>query len=547
MLSRATAGTVGRKAIFALPGSRGGPAGDEKLIVPELGHVIQQISGNDSRTCPNPNKPTTPNAPTSKIGTPRPCGTWELREWLGLGVGNRELSECPSKMRPFGKTIALDEARAIIERAVRTDRPHRSAFHSSRPTDACSHRTSSRPPTCRRSRERRWTATPSGPKTRPARAARRHARCAASRRSSPDRLRSSEWAPGECAEIATGAPMPDGADAVVMVEETDIDERGTVSDLRSGSRRVRTSAARARTSRRASTSCSRAHVLNASRLGAIAALGLTDVEVYAKPRVAILSTGNEIVDPGQPLAPGQIYDINRVTVSAVVAEQRRHRRSRIAPRPTRSRICRARWTSVSSRTSWSSQAVAPSASVTSSWTSSRPRARCCFTASRSSRASRRPSAASTASSSSACRATPPPVCRTPTSCSHPRFAAWHACHQQIVRSLTPPARRARRVGAGPAPVLLGACRERHCRARLQGLRRHHQHVAGRRVHRDSLLTSRSWTPGTLVEVKLFCRMMYTSWIAGSRYFTRSQQVIYFRSTRNIHKGLSLLAMGVREI
>ena len=60
--------------------------------------------------------------------------------------------------------------------------------------------------------------------------------------------------------------------------------------------------------------------LNASRLGALAALGLTGVDIYAKPRVAILSTGNEIVDPGEPLAPGQIYDINRVTLSAVVGE-----------------------------------------------------------------------------------------------------------------------------------------------------------------------------------------------------------------------------------
>ena len=61
-------------------------------------------------------------------------------------------------------------------------------------------------------------------------------------------------------------------------------------------------------------------MLNASRLGAIAALGLTEIAVYEKPRVAILSTGNEIVDPGQPLAPGQIYDINRVTVSGVVSD-----------------------------------------------------------------------------------------------------------------------------------------------------------------------------------------------------------------------------------
>ena len=61
-------------------------------------------------------------------------------------------------------------------------------------------------------------------------------------------------------------------------------------------------------------------MLNASRLGSIAALGVTDIAVYAKPRVAVLSTGNEIVEPGQPLAPGQIYDINRVTVSAVVGD-----------------------------------------------------------------------------------------------------------------------------------------------------------------------------------------------------------------------------------
>ncbi len=61
-------------------------------------------------------------------------------------------------------------------------------------------------------------------------------------------------------------------------------------------------------------------VLNPSRVGAIAAPGRVDVEVFRKPSVAILSTGNEIVEPGTALEPGQIYDINRYTLSTIVAE-----------------------------------------------------------------------------------------------------------------------------------------------------------------------------------------------------------------------------------
>lgn len=59
-------------------------------------------------------------------------------------------------------------------------------------------------------------------------------------------------------------------------------------------------------------------VLNPSRIGALAAVGALTVEVYAKPSVAILSTGNEIVAPGQPLEPGQIYDINRFTLASII-------------------------------------------------------------------------------------------------------------------------------------------------------------------------------------------------------------------------------------
>jgi molybdenum cofactor synthesis domain-containing protein len=56
-----------------------------------------------------------------------------------------------------------------------------------------------------------------------------------------------------------------------------------------------------------------------SRIGALAATGADGVEIYAKPLVAILSTGNEVVEPGTPLGPGEIYDVNRFTLTAVIS------------------------------------------------------------------------------------------------------------------------------------------------------------------------------------------------------------------------------------
>jgi molybdenum cofactor synthesis domain-containing protein len=124
--------------------------------------------------------------------------------------------------------------------------------------------------------------------------------------------------PGTAIEIATGAPMPQGADAVVMVEETE--KAG--DDVR-----VLTPVyPRQNVGRQGAdivvgqTVIARGDVLNPSRIGALAALGVGDVEVFVKPTIAILSTGNEIADPGQELQPGQIYDINKFTLSTIIQE-----------------------------------------------------------------------------------------------------------------------------------------------------------------------------------------------------------------------------------
>lgn len=141
-----------------------------------------------------------------------------------------------------------------------------------------------------------------------------------------------EVGPGECAEIATGAPLPAGADAVVMVEETSASAAAVAGTGPSGD-----AGAAPRVDLYASVTpgqhvgragadiqtgavvARRGDVLLPARLGALAAVGAADVRVVVRPRVAIVSTGNEVVAPGRPLGPAQIYDVNRTTLGAVVA------------------------------------------------------------------------------------------------------------------------------------------------------------------------------------------------------------------------------------
>ena len=125
--------------------------------------------------------------------------------------------------------------------------------------------------------------------------------------------------PGTCAEIATGAPLPPGADAVVMVEETARSSDGNEIEILAAAAAGQHIGRRGADIAAGDRVIAAGDLLSPSRIGAIAAIGRADVEVFAKPRVAILSTGNEVIEPGGTLAGGQIYDVNRFTLGAIVS------------------------------------------------------------------------------------------------------------------------------------------------------------------------------------------------------------------------------------
>jgi len=123
---------------------------------------------------------------------------------------------------------------------------------------------------------------------------------------------------GLAAEIVTGAPLPDGADAVVMVEYTNLQGNNVLvtSPVSIGENMM----AAGSDIRKNETVLKKGRIFGSREIGVLAAIGLTEVHVYRRPKVAVLSTGAEVVVPGEPLTPGKIYDINAHTLSAAVHE-----------------------------------------------------------------------------------------------------------------------------------------------------------------------------------------------------------------------------------
>ena len=121
---------------------------------------------------------------------------------------------------------------------------------------------------------------------------------------------------GTAVRIMTGAPIPEGADAVVMFEKTEFTD-GSVTlfeNARPGDNIVRAG----EDVRAGDVLAEAGSLIDAGTLGTLASQGFASLEVFRRPRVGIISTGNELIEPGEPLRPGKIYNSNRYTFTALL-------------------------------------------------------------------------------------------------------------------------------------------------------------------------------------------------------------------------------------
>ncbi|MDI5921716.1 bifunctional molybdopterin-guanine dinucleotide biosynthesis adaptor protein MobB/molybdopterin molybdotransferase MoeA [Halomonas sp. LR5S13] len=126
---------------------------------------------------------------------------------------------------------------------------------------------------------------------------------------------------GECVRITTGAPLPPGADTVIMLEQ--LEERSETVVVHQTERVKRGQHVRqaGEDIPRGQTALRAGNRLGAAELGLLASLGLAEASVHRRPRVAIFSTGDEVTAPGEPLPPAGIFDANRHTLAGLLAEQ----------------------------------------------------------------------------------------------------------------------------------------------------------------------------------------------------------------------------------
>ena len=126
---------------------------------------------------------------------------------------------------------------------------------------------------------------------------------------------------GSATAIATGGVMPRGADAVVMIEHTELVEDGPPAiELRRAAASGQFISYAGSDIARGETLLRRGTRIGSREIGMLAVCGFAAIEVVRRPRVAVLSTGDELVEPGRPLRPGGVYDSNGAIIAAAIVE-----------------------------------------------------------------------------------------------------------------------------------------------------------------------------------------------------------------------------------
>jgi putative molybdopterin biosynthesis protein len=130
-----------------------------------------------------------------------------------------------------------------------------------------------------------------------------------------------EVAPGTATTIATGGVIPRGADAVVMIEHTELMEQGAPRiEIRRAAAPGQFVSYAGSDIARGETLLRRGTRIGSREIGVLAACGLSEIAAVRRPKVAVLSTGDELVAPGQPLKPAGVYDSNGAIIAAAVSE-----------------------------------------------------------------------------------------------------------------------------------------------------------------------------------------------------------------------------------
>ena len=127
--------------------------------------------------------------------------------------------------------------------------------------------------------------------------------------------------PGECVRLFTGSPLPDGADAVVMQEDTNTDaNQPEFVQILDGAKPWENIRLRGVDVRRSEVVCAKGEILTAGRLALLAGTGTAEIQAGVRPRVGLLATGSELAEPGTALAPGQVFESNRLMLASLTRQ-----------------------------------------------------------------------------------------------------------------------------------------------------------------------------------------------------------------------------------